>query len=143
MTRKNLMPSYTGFVRSFVGQLGGGSHSFTASTVTQQNVQDATVDWFSQFTTDQQGYYNTYESLVGTTADSSTAASSASADSSGFSLDSFLNSLFSDGSETFNADAYASEPQTGSQGDTSATVSSASFANLWKTKPRRSLRRWK
>ncbi len=135
---QNLMPAYTGFVRSFVNQLSGGSHSFSASTVTQQNVQDATVDWFSQFATDSQSYYNAYDSLSGSTDTGSTTAGSGSADASAgsdFSLDSFLNSLFSDGGETFNTDAYMNEAQTGSQGDTSAPVSSASFASLWSDQP--------
>jgi len=134
---QNLMPAYAGFVRSFVGQMSGGSHSFATATVAQQSVQDATVDWFAQFATDTDSYYSAYSDLWGgqtagtqTQGGAATAAPIAPA-ADDFSLDSFLNSLFGSEGETFNADAYASETAGSALGETTAAVSSASFAALW------------
>ena len=138
---QNLMPAYAGFVRSFVGQMGEGSYSFSQTAVTQQSVQDATVDWFSQFTTDTDSYYSAYNDLWGGTTGDSTGSTTGTADTAGstgtagtiastdsdFSLDSFLSALFGTGEETVNTDAIATEAQS----ETTGTVSSSSFASLW------------
>ncbi len=158
---QNLMPSYTGFVRSFLGQMGSGSHTFGSSTVGTQSVQAATVDWFSQFATDQGSYYSAYDELWGnTTGDSgqsggnasgssgangsgdgsgATGSSGASGSSDGsgdFSLDGFLSSLFGSSDGNFNTDAYSTEAQQGTGGEqASGSVSSGSFASLWGDQP--------
>lgn len=145
---QNLMPSYTGFVRSFLGQLGSGSYTFGSSSVGTQSVQDAAVDWFSQFATDQSSYYDAYNQLWGNATDSGAQSgsvdngstsgnSSGSTDASGgsssdFSLDGFLSSLFGTSDSSFNTDAYTTEAQQGTDGEqANGSVSSSSFANLW------------
>lgn len=160
---QNLMPSYTGFVRSFLGQMGSGSHTFGSSTVGTQSVQDATIDWFSQFATDQSSYYDAYNELWGNaTGDSgqsggdssqsgdggnvsgnaeagdagSSGGSSGGGSSGDFSLDGFLSSLFGSSDANFNTDAYSAEAQQGASGDqANGSVSSSSFANLWSDQP--------
>ncbi|MEA5146600.1 MAG: clostripain-related cysteine peptidase, partial [Candidatus Limiplasma sp.] len=91
---QNLMPSYTSFVRSLANGMASGSYTFASSPVTQQSVQDATVDWFSQFFTDTDSYYDAYHNTVAqsTASPSSTAEPDAPADD--FSLDGFLSTLF-------------------------------------------------
>ncbi|NLI21776.1 MAG: hypothetical protein GX418_09545 [Clostridiales bacterium] len=127
---QNLMPDYTAFVRSLTGEMLSGSHTFTSTDVTQESVQDATVDWFSQFATDTQTYYDTYHDLWGSTG--TTTGTTTGASDENFSLDGFLDSLFSSGSENFNTDAYAASSlwDTASDAGTGA-VSSATFADLW------------
>ena len=136
--KNNLMPKYTAFVRSLVDQMVAGSHTFTSEGVTQQSVQDATVDWFSQYATDTQTYYDTYNNLwgnsSGTAADNSasTSGNTGATDSGNFSLDSFLNTLFGSGDDSFNSDAYATNNLWSATSDNANTaVSSANFSNLW------------
>ena len=140
---QNLMPGYTSFVNSLVENMGGGSYTFGSTSVAQQSVQDATVDWFSQFATDTQSYYSTYNNLWGDsseatasatetpTADSTATTGAADTGESSFSLDTFLNTLFGADGETFNSDAYSANNLWGSETtETTGGVSSSSFANL-------------
>lgn len=129
---QNLMPSYTSFVRSLANGMASGSYTFASSPVTQQSVQDATVDWFSQFFTDTDSYYDAYHNTVAqsTASPSSTAEPDAPADD--FSLDGFLSTLFGETDNSFNADAYVANSLWSSEtAPTGSAVSSDSFANLW------------
>ncbi|HPS81960.1 MAG TPA: clostripain-related cysteine peptidase [Candidatus Limiplasma sp.] len=134
---ENLMPKYTVFVRSLVDQMVAGSHTFTSGGVTQQSVQDATVDWFSQYASDTQTYYDTYNNLWGDSTGASSAGSAsgstgASSDGSDFSLSNFLNTLFGSGDETLNTDASATNGLWDTTADTAdSSVSSANFGSLW------------
>ena len=136
---ENLMPKYTAFVRSLVDQMVAGSHTFTSEGVTQQSVQDATVDWFSQYASDTQTYYDTYNNLWGdstgassTGSESASGSTGASSDGSDFSLSNFLNTLFGSGDETLNTDASATNGLWDTTADTADTaVSSANFGSLW------------
>ncbi|MEA4928274.1 MAG: clostripain-related cysteine peptidase [Candidatus Limiplasma sp.] len=137
---QNLMPVYTGFVRSLAAGMLSGSHTFTSTGVEQQSVQDATVDWFSQFAGDTQTYYDTYSNLWGglstgtqtTTAPSGTEPEPTADSGQDFSLDTFLNSLFGDTGESFNSDAYTANNLWNDLGtDNAGAVSSANFQNLW------------
>lgn len=136
---QNLMPGYTGFVRSLAANMGAGSYTFGSTAVTQQSVQDATIDWFSQYATDTQGYYDAFSNLWGTdteTPDSTTVPSDTGTTGTAdeFALDSFLNSLFSGEGSNFNTDAFSASELWGSETTpTGNTVSSSSFANLWGT----------
>ena len=106
---QNLMPQYTAFVRSLVGGMNAGNYTFQSTGVTQESVQDATVDWFSQYATDTQSYYNAYDNLwggLGTTGGTETAAPDATGGDTSFSLDQFLNNLFGSEGSTFNDSAY-------------------------------------
>lgn len=120
---QNLMPAYTAFARSLADGMSGGSYAFSSAPVTQQSVQDATVDWFSQFALDPQSYYETYQSIASgdqTTYDDD------------FSLDSFISTLFSDSGTDFNTSAFDAGNLWNSEiSPTGATVSSSSFGNLW------------
>lgn len=138
---QNLMPKYTAFVKSLAEQMTSGNYTFSSGGVTQQSVQDATVDWFSQYATDTQTYYDTYQNLwgntsgTGATSSPQATAASGSTGSSGsdsFSLDSFLNNLFDSGSNSFNDQALTSNNLWDSTADsTNTAVSSSSFQNLW------------
>ena len=135
---QNLMPNYTAFVKSMLDNMGAGSYSFSQTSVTQQSVQDATVDWFSQYSTDTQSYYDAYQGLwSGMTSDTSTQEPSGSTGDTGtseFSLDNFLNTLFGDSTETFNASATDVYDLWGDTSSTSgSTVNSATFGDLWGT----------
>lgn len=66
----NLMPSYTAFVRSFLSKMGAGTYTFGSAEITEQPVEEATVDWFSQFSSNPDSYYDNYESLWGGSSDS-------------------------------------------------------------------------
>ena len=133
---QNLMPKYTNFVRSLVSGMASGSYTFGSTEVTQQSVQDATVDWFSQYATDTQTYYDTYSNLWGdtgtttTTTDSTNTTGSTTGDD--FSLDSFLNTLFGSGTDSFNTESYATNNLWDtSTADTNSSTNSATFGNLW------------
>ncbi len=117
---QNLMPSYTGFVRSLVENMEGGSHTFSSADVTQQSVQDATVDWFSQYASDPNSYYDLWNEWHGT-------ESSGNAEGSAASADTFVSSLFGGDGAAFNSDAY----QPGSQGASGGGTTSDAFAGLW------------
>lgn len=62
---QNLMPSYTAFVRSFLSKMGAGTYTFGSAEITEQPVEEATVDWFSQFSSNPDSYYSNYENLWG------------------------------------------------------------------------------
>lgn len=129
---QGLMPNYAAFVSGLAGKMASGSYTFTPGTVSQQSVQDATVDWFSQYATDTQTYYDAYQNLWGDSSAQTSADTSASGEA--FSLDSFLNGLFSSSGEAFNDQAYEENTQWSANSDTAATsVSSSNFANLWGT----------
>ena len=141
---QNRMPKYTDFVKSLVDNMESGSYTFGSASVTEQSVQQATVDWFSQFSTDTQSYYDTYNNLWGdqnATSGSQNAATdqsgsqtgTTSTDAGDFSLDSFLNTLFGDSTESFNADAYANDAAYSSETAPVASPSSGSFGDLWGT----------
>ena len=138
---QNLMPKYTAFVKTLAEQMTSGSYTFSSGGVTEQSVQDATVDWFSQYATDTQTYYDTYQNLWGdtsasgsttTTGSTSTTAPTSTAGDENFSLDSFLNSLFGSGTDSFNDQALTTNNLWGSTADsTNTAVSSSNFQNLW------------
>jgi len=133
---QNLMPSYTAFIRSMVDNMSSGSYSFGQTSVTQQSVQDATVDWFSQYATDTESYYNAYQGLwgaMGSGSSSQASGTTGESDSSDFSLDSFLNTLFGDTTEeTFDTDAASTYDLWGDMSSTSgSSVNSATFGDLW------------
>ncbi len=124
---QNLMPKYTAFIRSLVSGMADGSHTFGSSTVTQQTVQDATVDWFSQYATDTQSYYNTYNNLWGNWSGKDNGGANTGAGTA--SVDSILGSLYGENGETFNSSVY--DESTQQEADTSDNVSSDTFAGLW------------
>ncbi len=91
-----LYDKYTGFVSSFASELTGSSYVFGSTAVEQTSVQDAQVQWFSQFATDEDDYYAGYS-------DYSSASSSTSGE---FGMDDFLNYLFGSGSSVeYSADS--------------------------------------
>lgn len=136
---ENLMPQYGGFVKDMIGDLGGSQLSsydiFGMPGVSQQSIQSAQIDWFSQFAQDEGGYESSAGSLWGDMYGGDYGESN----SSDFSLDSFLNTLFSSGECDYNTDYDASGSSLwGDMGDdvdtsfaTDSGYGSDSFAGLW------------
>ncbi|MCE5344035.1 MAG: clostripain-related cysteine peptidase [Eubacteriales bacterium] len=114
---QNLMPAYTGFVRGFVDTLQGGSHTFVSAATTQESVQDATIDWFSQYaeeTTGSTNLWSGWSAADGTKEpeDVENGADSEYDDQSAtFSLDNYVNGLFGENGEAFNVAAYDESQQ--------------------------------
>ncbi len=128
---QNLMPAYTGFVRGFVDTMQSGSYTFATTAATQESVQDATVDWFSQYATGTTASSDLYSDLwsgwngaketqdVETGPDSQYDDQNASA-----ALDTIVSELYGDNGESFNADAYDESQQWSTD-----TYTSDAFAN--------------
>ncbi|MDD3411312.1 MAG: hypothetical protein PHY12_10935 [Eubacteriales bacterium] len=79
---RGLSPSYSGFVGELLEQMTGGSYTFSSTGVSQQSLQDAQINWFSQYASDADSYYDASESYC--------------EENDEFSLDGFLNSLFAE-----------------------------------------------
>ncbi len=123
---QNLMPDYTGFVRGFVTTMQSGSHTFGSAETTQESVQDATIDWFSQYADGSQGDTDAFSGLWNGWSPADGTQEGKTQDETDFSLDSFLTDLFGENGETFNADAYDENQQWEGDGYTSG-----SFADQW------------
>lgn len=92
-----LSPDYSRFVARMIDGVnaGAGSVSFGTPSVSQQSIQSAQIDWFSQYANDQESYQSEagslWDQLYGDT-------DMTQANAEAFSLDSFLNTLFASGS---------------------------------------------
>ena len=96
----DLSPNYSAFVKGMAQQMNSGSSSgiFNNIAVSQQSIQSAQIDWFSQYATDEDAYSQNasslWDQLYGDDTDSSDS----------FSLGSFLSALFSEEDDSFNTD---------------------------------------
>ncbi|MBE5800810.1 MAG: hypothetical protein E7319_00795 [Clostridiales bacterium] len=145
---ENLTPKHTAFVKNFLNELGSGSSSgqgygfgsdlfgFGLPSISSQSVQSAEIDWFSQYSSDQDSYSQNAGDLWGSLYGSGYQESNAS----DFSLGSFLGMLFGDSSSGFDSsyDSYSSSLW----GDPSAYSDSSfasdsgygsSFTDIWGT----------
>lgn len=108
---QNLTPKHTAFVENFIGKIGSGSSGggygladlfgFGMPSISSQSVQSAEIDWFSQYSNDQESYSQSADDLWGSLYGSGYGQSN----SSDFSLDSFLGMLLggSSGSTGYNS----------------------------------------
>lgn len=110
----DLYPKYTGFVSSFVSNLTGQAYTFGSTSVEQTSVQQAQLDWFSQFASDESDYYQGLEDYFGVSDTQSTGEAA-------FSMDDFLSYLF--GADTGTVEYTPDEENP--YGDESQTPSSA------------------
>ncbi len=126
-------PLYTGFVSTMLDQMNSHSFGFTSASVQQQSIQQAQVDWFSQYCGDSQSYYDSSDSWLSSSYDSS----------DDFSLDGFLNALFGVGGD---CNSYFDESGSASlwgdyddEADMSfidnEQVTGSIFEGLWSTEP--------
>ena len=114
----NLSPEYIEFVTKMLGGISGGSYSFGTPSVSQQSIQSAQIDWFSQYANDPDSYQESAQSLWGQLYGTTDMTEG---NESNFSLDSFLNSLFGDSGSTGT---------TGDEGNFNANYD-ASQSSLW------------
>ena len=131
--QQGISPQYTAFVSAMLEQMSGNSFSFSSASVQQESMQQAQVDWFSQYCGDSQSYYDCSDEWL----------SSCDEGSDSFSLDGFLNALFGSG-----GDCGSSFEESGStslwgdmddEADTSFIannqVTGSVFEGLWSTEP--------
>ncbi len=112
---QNLMPSYTAFVRSFLSKMGAGTYTFGNAEVSEQPVEEATVDWFSQFSSNPDTYYNNYESLWGGTDSTGSSAGSSAGSSGGISGGSGAGDATGTGDATGAGNSNSSSTDSGTQ----------------------------
>ncbi|NLO86798.1 MAG: hypothetical protein GX096_15435 [Clostridiales bacterium] len=137
-----LSPSYSAFVSDMLSTTLSGSSSSSGSTlsslfgipsVSQQSIQSAQIDWFSQYSTDETSYTQQADSLWGDLFGTSYEEDN----SSDFSLDSFLGMLFGTEESTASYDqSYdtSSSSLWGSltgESDLSFTTDSGYGSGLW------------
>ena len=102
-TSLGLSPGYNKFVNGMLtNATSSPGYFFGTPSVSQESIQAAQIDWFSQYANDADSYSSCADSLWGDLYGSSYGESNAD----DFSLDSFLNTLFgsSDTGADFNAD---------------------------------------
>ncbi len=104
----NLMPQYSAFVKGMLSDLNSAPSSpfdfFGMPSVSEQSIQSAQIDWFSQYADDQSSYESSAGSLWGDMFGSGYGESNAA----DFSLDGFLSSLFGSGGTNYDTDYDAS-----------------------------------
>ena len=121
---RNVFPEYASFVRQMVSSCGG-SYTFGSTSVQTESTQNAMVDWYSQYATDSDSYYQAYDSW--------------DEDDSSFSLGSFLNFMFGCDDVDYNSSAcggslwgdLSTDDESDSSWFTDSSVNSANFGDLW------------
>ena len=100
-TQLGLSPGYSKFVTDMLQSAGSSAGDLLGTpSVSQQSIQSAQIDWFSQYADDQSSYQSSADSLWGDLYGSDYGESNAS----DFSLDDFLSTLFGSGESTYNTD---------------------------------------
>ncbi|MDD3336775.1 MAG: clostripain-related cysteine peptidase, partial [Eubacteriales bacterium] len=130
-----LSPNYTEFVKSMLSEFGSGStgFSFGALNVSQESIQSAQIDWFSQYAQDQDSYQDCTTSLW----DSWYGDNDMTEENvDGFSLGAFLGSVFGDeGGVAFNNEYDDSQSclwgDTEQYSDTSAFIDNVPSGGFW------------
>ena len=127
-TKMNMYPEYAQFVKDMLNGVssGSGSFNFGIPSISQQSIQSAEIDWFSQYATDSGSYssdaYDLWGQLYGSDSDMT------SSNQSDFSLGGFLSYLFGgDTSSSTTFDSSYDSSSTSLWGDMDA-YSDQSFA---------------